>query len=129
MKINFVIFLSALIFLATIFVSCYRDKEEELYPIRTTCDTARTISFSQQVEPLLNTYCKACHSTANNNSAGGNLNLEGYDNFSQWAKNGVVLQSIKHEAGVSPMPKNSPKLSDCSISIIEKWIDEGALNN
>lgn len=128
MKINLVI-LIAMVFSTTVFVSCYRDKEEELYPIKTSCDTTSTISYSQQVEPLFNTYCKACHNTSNNNSAGGNLNLEGYDNFSQWAKNGIVLQSIKHESGISPMPKNSPKLSDCNIRIIEKWIDEGILNN
>ena len=106
---------------------CYYDKSELLYP-STHCDTVN-ISYNLTVKPIIVNYCLACHGANNHNSLGGNLNLDGYNNIITVAKNGVLVKSIRHEAGVSPMPKNSPALTECHILKIEKWISSGATNN
>ncbi len=110
--------------------SCYVDKEETLYPkTKSNCDTAN-VTYNGSVKPLISQYCLACHNTSNNASLGGNLNLDGYINLSNAIKNErPILKSIQHAADVSAMPKNSPKLSDCNIAIIQKWINAGMLNN
>lgn len=110
-----------------LFQGCYYDKSDLMYPAA-GCDTT-AVTYSQTVKPLVNNYCLACHGSSNYSSMGGNLNLDGYSNLSSAAKNGVLLKSIRHEAGASPMPKNSPQLSECHIAKLEKWILAGSLNN
>jgi hypothetical protein len=109
--------------------SCYSDKEEVLYPKGCDTDTISVISYSIHVEPIVINQCYACHNNVNNASIGGNIKLEGHTNFTLAIQNNNVLGSIKREPGVSPMPKNAPKLSECSIRLIEKWVNQGALNN
>jgi hypothetical protein len=43
--------------------------------------------------------------------------------------NGKLMGSITWASGFSPMPKNASKMPDCEIQKIQKWIDQGALNN
>jgi hypothetical protein len=108
--------------------SCYFDNEEALYPQPASCDTLQ-VSYVSDVEPILKTYCYACHGSSNYRSSGGNFLLEGYSNAKIVADNGLLLKSVRHDNGVSPMPKNSPKLSLCSIEKIYRWVAGGALNN
>jgi hypothetical protein len=42
---------------------------------------------------------------------------------------GSLIGSINHDNGFSPMPKGSSKLNLCNITVIQKWIDDGAPNN
>jgi hypothetical protein len=108
------------------FQSCYYDKEDLLYPF--DCDTTN-ITYSLTVTPIINDHCLACHGSSNYNSLGGNLNLEGYNNIMVPVNSGALLNAIEHNAGYSPMPKNSPQLSDCNILKIKKWIEAGASDN
>lgn len=124
-----IVSISLLLFCISILVSCYSDKEEVLYPAGCDTDTVTVISYSKHVEPIASNHCYACHSNANYANSGGNLKLEGYDNFKLATQNDNLLGSIKREAGVSAMPKNANKLSNCSINLIEKWINQGSLNN
>jgi hypothetical protein len=105
---------------------CYYDKEEILYP--SDCDTT-DVTYSLTVTPIINNHCLACHGSSNYNSLGGNLNLEGYNNIIIPVNSGALLNAIEHNTGYSPMPKNSPQLSDCDILKIKKWIEAGASNN
>lgn len=108
------------------FTSCYYDTEEELYPnIRNNCDSVKG-SYSLEVEPLINAQCRSCH---NSSFSSGGVNLEGYENVKQATLNGTVLESIQHEAGVSPMPQGTPKLDDCILKAVESWKNQGAPNN
>jgi hypothetical protein len=34
---------------------------------------------------------------------------------------GTLVESIEHQAGFAPMPKNAPKLSECDIAKIRSW--------
>ncbi len=107
---------------------CYFDNEAKLYGAPAPCD-APTVTYLANVGPVLNTHCLACHGTTTYANLGGNLNLATYAGVKAVADNGVLLKSIKHEAGASEMPKNSPMLSACDIEIISKWVAAGALNN
>jgi hypothetical protein len=117
-------FFSYILAMCMIFSSCYYDVEADLYP-ELSCVTT-DMSFSKDIEPLINTNCNGCHSIAANQ---GNVMLEGYDNAKKYVDNEGLLGSISHKSGYSPMPKSGAKLSDCNISKIQAWITQGSKNN
>jgi mono/diheme cytochrome c family protein len=90
-----------------------------------SCDTNQ-FTYNVGIKPIIDTYCKGCHSGANPSGA---VLLSNYTEVKMQVDNGKLLGSIKHNLGFSAMPKNSNKLSDCNIKKIEKWIAQGALNN
>lgn len=106
---------------------CYYDNEEELYPVtnQAPCDTA-AVTLSAVVKPILNQHCIGCH---NAGFASGGVDLETYTQLASSANSGKLLSSVKHDGKASPMPKGSPKLDECSIHKIEKWIRLGAKND
>lgn len=87
---------------------------------------ASVFTYSGAVRPLIESKCLGCHG-ATAPSAG--VNLSDYTNTRIWALNGRLYGSIAHQSGFSPMPKNSPKLSDCEIQQVQQWVQAGALNN
>lgn len=90
-----------------------------------SCDTAN-VTFSGSVKPVLETYCTGCHQAS---APSGDIALDTHAGVMPTVTNGTLIGSIQHASGYSPMPQGAGKLSDCSISIIKKWIAEGALNN
>lgn len=90
------------------------------------CDE-NIFTFSGAVSPIMNNYCKGCHTTPNGS---GGINLDTYNGVKLAAQtNNKLLGSINHLTGYSTMPKNQNKLSDCQILQIQKWYDNGMLNN
>nr|MBS0037021.1 hypothetical protein [Saprospiraceae bacterium] len=110
--------------LLTLISACYYDVEEELYP-NEICDT-QEVSYSGFVKPVLEDNCLICHNSGSNM---GNVTLEGIDNVRIYSANGRLLGAIKHEPGFSPMPQGNEKLSDCQITKIEAWINQGTMDN
>ncbi|MBY0425938.1 MAG: cytochrome c [Cytophagales bacterium] len=106
--------LLAVVLLAISLQSCYTKKLSEYQPV--TCDTTQ-VTFTNQVQPILNANCVVCHKTGGS----GPFSLEQYADAKSNATN--VLHAIKHDAGYSPMPKGGGKLSDCDISVIQRWIN------
>jgi mono/diheme cytochrome c family protein len=82
------------------------------------CDPSGA-TFTNDVWPLMQTYCTGCHSDAN---PGGGIVLSGYNDLVALANNGSLMGSVKYEAGYSAMPTNQ-QLSDCQISVLQDWID------
>ena len=106
--------------------SCYYDSVEEL-----DCNPTGTISFSQKVNPIITTFCgstggqaASCHGTS---SASG-IPLVSHLDISLAASSNL-MNAIRHKGGASPMPKGEGKLDNCRIATIQKWIDQGKLNN
>lgn len=89
------------------------------------CDTA-VFTYSGAVKPLMDNKCVGCHNISN---AGGGIDLSSYAGVRTVGLNGKLYGSVANQPGFSPMPKNSPKLSDCEIRQIQKWVGAGALNN
>lgn len=105
---------------------CYYDIEAELYPSTTdSCDTAN-VTFSATVVPILEQQCYNCHSVSSNTSG---ILLEGYNNVIVRVNDGSLEGSINYVSGFSPMPSGAPKLTDCNLAKISKWIEDGALDN
>lgn len=122
--------LPLIIVIIIIMSSCYYDNEEELYPQPVSCDTTN-VTFAGTVKPILDQQCLSCHSGG---APSAGIRLETYDDIVAAAiipegTFGSLLGVIKHSSGNSPMPKGANKLSDCKIKQIEKWVNDGTLNN
>ncbi|MCB0515936.1 MAG: hypothetical protein R2798_03910 [Chitinophagales bacterium] len=120
------IILTTSIFIAILSLNaCYYDNEEELYPDTGTCVTD-SISYVNDIVPVLDNNCLSCHSAS---LQLGSVNLEGYNNLKIFVNNGSFLGSIQHANGYHPMPQSASKLPVCTILKIESWINDGAPNN
>lgn len=89
------------------------------------CDTS-SVSFSADVNPVIETYCRSCHS--GNNPSGG-VSLDNYENIKTNAENGKIYGAISWSDGFVMMPQGGDQLDDCTIQKIKAWIDDGANNN
>ncbi len=127
---NKVLFACLFLWMGVSLSSCYKDNEEELYPVVSTCDTA-SVTYAGQVSSILQTSCLACHSNAGSGASGGGISLEGHANLSTYISNNQArfIGAIEHTSGYIAMPQGGGKLNDCSISQIKKWINDGAQNN
>ena len=88
------------------------------------CDSTN-VGFSASVWPIMQDNCYSCHSGT---SAGGGIQITGYQDVRVLVQNGKLVGTINHTAGYSAMPKGG-KLSDCEIAIINIWIKNGAQND
>ena len=102
-------------------VSCKKDQTME--PIPEQCPD--TISFASVVEPIIEQNCSTsgCHDSG----AAGGYNLIGYGNISGNAS--AILNTIKHNSGVTAMPYFQAKLADSLIEQLDCWNAQGKLNN
>jgi len=89
------------------------------------CDTIN-VTYAETVWPIIQGRCFGCH---NGPGAQSGILLENYDDIVAAVNSGRFLGAIKHEEGYSAMPQNGAKLSDCNISQLQKWIDDGTPNN
>jgi mono/diheme cytochrome c family protein len=108
---------------------CYYDSEEELYPDN-GCDTTN-VTFSATVFPIIQNNCLSCHGS---NPPQGGVYLGNYTSISAAAQipagqSGSLYGAITHNSSNYAMPKGAPMLSDCKISQIKAWIDNGTPNN
>jgi hypothetical protein len=106
---------------------CYYDNQADLHPGNSslTCDTS-DYTFSGKVTAILRTNCYSCHTQS---FAAGNISLDNYAGVKIVADNGKLRGSLNHQAGFVPMPQNQPKLSDCDLLIITKWLENGSTSN
>lgn len=88
------------------------------------CDSTQS-SYLTIIKPMLDNNCAGCHKPG---SLGGNIDLSTYAATKTHALNGKLVGSVSHKAGYSAMPQGG-KLSDCQITQIKTWVEEGALNN
>ena len=88
-----------------------------------SCETDTPL-FSECIEPIILNNCTSCHSYGGDGHTA--LDLSNYDNIQEAVLNGNVIERINSIN--NPMPP-SGKLSDLEIQIIEKWSQNGALNN
>jgi len=95
-----------------------------------------TVSFSKDIAPLLIENCKGCHLDATRTRGG--LRLDTFVQLLRGGDSGAIIQPGKSEASLlikklkgtegERMPAGGrPPLSDQSVTLIAKWIDEGAV--
>lgn len=94
------------------------------------CDTTGTVSYINQVSPIVRNYCLGCHAASN---PSGGVNLSSFTQVKYYADNlrnnvPIIDGAIRHMSGFFPMPQ-SGSLSTCQIRTIELWIQQGKQNN
>lgn len=117
--------LSIFSFFVLVFQSCTSSNEQELRWAVIYCEDS-LVSFDTSILPMMNTSCNSCHSGS---SPSGNVRLDNYNDVKTYAANGALMGVINHSSGFSPMPIGKPKWNECRIFTLQKWIDEGMLNN
>ena len=95
-----------------------------------TCDTTGTISFSEQVFPILQNNCISCH---NSTLANGGVLLNNYTNVKTAAETersgtSLLIGAIRRLNNFSAMPPSNT-LDECAIRTIERWVEQGIMNN
>ena len=111
-----------LIIIGTIsLVSCSKDMTHE--PIPVNC--LDTISYSLQIQPLLDINCSTsgCHDAS---SGQGGFILMTHSEVSSASSD--VYAAMNH-SGPNPMPLGGAKLADSLIKQFECWIEQGTQNN
>ena len=94
---------------------------------------ATTVSFTNDIQPLLKSRCGNCHG---GNKIEEGLNLLSYASVITGSDNGPVVNpgaannSLLVEMVASQeMPKRGPKLTPPQVQLIVDWINQGALDN
>jgi len=112
-----------------------------LFALFAGCSKENSVSFSQDIHPILKENCFPCHQAGGVGEIASGLNVENYDSLMRGTKLGPVIQPgqsyastlqvlVEHKAGDEiNMPKGGVKLAQDKIEVIGKWIDQGAKNN
>jgi|SRR5690606_25688101 len=117
--------LALLLLTVGVLSGCYNDNIEELYP-QETCDTTN-VTYSGTIKPILEQSCNLpdCH----NGPMPSGYDFTKYSGLKKTVDNGKLLESITRTGSASFMPKDRPKLDDCTIAKFRIWIDAGAPEN
>lgn len=115
--------IAILFFTSLLFTACVSHDLEG--PVNVSCDDFRTVSFNDDIKPIVNSNCAftGCH----NGDLGGDLNwtvLQNFQNHATEVKRRITLPPSDPEK----MPRIG-KLNYEQISLITCWIEQGALNN
>lgn len=98
-------------------MACTKDKT----PIPLKSDCPVTISFSNDILPVINDRCVSCH-------AQGSGSGEYYNHATISSNADAVLNSLQPSA-TNQMPMGSAPLHDSIIQKISCWIQQGKQNN
>ena len=102
-------------------------------PTAGTTASGATVSFANDILPLLDSRCVNCHGGQKTEKE---LNLTSYEGVMAGSEDGPAV--IPGDAANSPMaemvvngkmPKRGPKLTPDQVQLIVDWINQGALNN
>jgi mono/diheme cytochrome c family protein len=124
------------IFILFAFVSllsaCYYDNIEDLHPAPIIipgvndslsgagCDTNKAITYTADIKAIFQANCAGCHTGTGSSSGIDLLSYNGAKNIAN-----KLVGSVTWDGTTSNMPKNSPKINDCSIAKIKKWVNTG----
>jgi hypothetical protein len=106
---------------------------------RPLCADENLEHFERHVRPALIQYCYECHSGESAELQGG-LRLDVKAGWQLGGDTGqpviipgkpaesLLIQSVRHQDGVSAMPPNHDRLPDAVIQVLETWIKRGAVD-
>jgi len=92
------------------------------------------VSFEDDVLPIIQSRCYACHGGDRGTEEG--LDMNSYANIMAGSDNGPVVIAGNADDSLlaqmlveGKMPKRGPKLTPPQVQLIIDWINQGALNN
>jgi roadblock/LC7 domain-containing protein len=101
-------------------------------PHQAASGAAKPVSFQKQIQPILARRCQGCHQPA---SRGGKLAVTSYALLKAGGMSGAPFRPgdpdhsrmIQYVSGAEPkMPKGGPPLPAAEISLLRRWVQEGA---
>lgn len=118
-------------------VIAFANANSALMPPPTATPLGRPVSFSQDIQPILDSRCVYCHGPNSiNGSPPNGLQLDSYDNVMLGSLFLPVVQPGAPENSTiilllrsGGMPAQSQPLPPDQIELVAKWIEEGALDN
>jgi len=120
-KFKYIIAGSMMLFIVDMTISaCTKDKVQP-GPIDSTC--ADTISFANDILPIMENNCTSCHNASN---AGG-YDLTNYAGVTQ--NTGKLYGSMVQDGSAESMPKGGNKIADSLLQKVYCWVNQGAKNN
>ena len=120
--------------IAVSFSSCYYDSLEELHPApiiipgindstSTGCDTVNAITYTADIKPILDGNCGTGNSCHGGSTALSGIDLSNYNGAKSVSS--LLVDAVTWGDGIKNMPQNLPKINDCSIAKIKKWVNTG----
>jgi len=109
--------------------SCYYDE----LPPEPVIQIPEVVSYSKDIQPLWDQSCIACHkagATAPNLTTGNSY--AALTANSKYVVAGNAANSLLHKALIgqgAPLMPTAGIWSDSKIALVDKWINDGALNN
>jgi hypothetical protein len=105
------------------------------------CGSEQQFSYKSDIKPILDLHCAECHLKGGTGAEATKFLVDSYDNVMKGTKFGPVvvagdslssslyrLVSGKVDKSIQ-MPHSKGPMTADEITAIEKWIDQGALNN
>jgi uncharacterized membrane protein len=108
----------------------------------TGCKSEDAVSFSQDVKPIIDKYCIACHQAGGEGLAASGFNMEDYAGVMKGTRHGpmilagdsagsnmLVLMEGRADPSISMPHGKMEGATSKELEAIRRWIDQGALNN
>jgi mono/diheme cytochrome c family protein len=109
--------------------SCANENKDQLVPPGCKSDsTDYQVSYKTDIAPILENNCYGCHGNGNTGGSGG-INLQDTTTLNKYINNGQLIANITHTSNNPMPPPPAQMLSDCEISLISLWIQQGAPKN
>lgn len=106
------------------------------------CQKEPTVSYSQNVRPIIDQYCIGCHQAGGKGFEASGFNLETYEGLMKGTFNGpmviagdslgsnmLVLMEGRADPSIKMPHGTSESASKEQLDTIRSWIDQGAQNN
>lgn len=100
------------------------------------------VSYSNDISPILHTYCLSCHQPGGKGYEESGFDSRSYESLMKGGRLGPVIRPGKsadstligliegHAHPFIAMPSgNAGHLSSHDVSLLKKWVDQGAKNN
>lgn len=100
-----------------------------------------TVSFSDEVKPILDRYCLECHAAGTDGYAASGFSVETYDDLMKGTRFGPTVIAgdafnsnliILIEGRADPaikMPHDNTRVYNVHVETLKAWVDQGAANN
>ncbi len=85
-----------------------------------TCDTSN-VTYTNHINSLFAT----CTASGCHNSGSTDGSLASYSDIKSFPKLAKIIPSLEHKVGFVAMPQGQAQLSDCEISKVQAWLDNG----
>ncbi len=101
----------------------------------------RTVSYSAQVQPIIERRCLECHQPGAPGYEESGLEMTSYASLMQGTRfgpiiepgepmNSILNQLVEGRAHPSiAMPHGRDRIPDSEIALLRKWVEQGALDN